>query len=128
MAKVLLIESDCILGSDTRQILNLAGYSVDLHVELQAAMDSADANRPDIIILDLLLAGRSGVEFLYEFRSYPEWASVPVIIYGSLSREEFSETSIGFNHLNIAAYHYKQATSIAQSCESVQRILQPAVR
>ena len=125
MARILFIYSDRLLGSNASSVLKRAGHTVDWHVDLQAAMNSADATRPDIIILDLLLAGRSGVEFLYEFRSYPEWTSVPVVIYTDVTSEEFNQAGVGFNHLYIAAYHYKPATSLAQLSKSVQRILQP---
>lgn len=125
MARVLFIESDRLLGANAKAILKRAGHSVNWHVDPQAAMNSADATRPDIIILDLLLAGRSGVEFLYEFRSYPDWTTVPVIIYSDAAREEFNQASIGFSDLSIAAYHYKPTTSIAQLCKTAERLLQP---
>lgn len=128
MARILFIESDRLFGGNARAVFKRAGHSVDWQVELQAAMNSADALRPDVIILDLLLASRSGVEFLYEFRSYPEWASVPVIIYSTVTSEEFNKVGVGFNHLNIAAYHYKPATSLTQLCQSLGRVLQPATR
>lgn len=128
MARILFIESDRLLGNNAKLALKRAGHSVDWQVDLQAAMNSADATRPDIIILDLLLANRSGVEFLYEFRSYPEWANVPVIIYSTVTSEEFSEAGVGFNYLNIAAYHHKPATSLDLLCKSVERILQPIAR
>ncbi len=125
MARILFIESDRILGGNACRIMKRAGHGIDWHVDPQAAMDSADAVRPDIVILDLILAGRSGIEFLYEFRSYPEWTDVPVMIYSSVSAEDFNSADVGFKHLNIAAYHYKPATTIAELLMSVERILSP---
>src|SRR5438067_373225 len=126
MARILFIESDRILGANAKKILKRAGHSVDLHVDPQSAMDSADATPPDLIILDLLLAGRSGVEFLYEFRSYPEWAQLPAIIYSNVPPEDFNAAGMGFKQLGIAAYYYKPATSINELVRSIDRILQPA--
>lgn len=126
MARILFIEPDRILGANTVRIMKRAGHTVDWHVDPQAAMDSADAGRPDIVILDLMLAGRSGIEFLYEFRSYPEWAGVPVIIYSNVPAEEFSAANVGFRQLDITAYHYKPLVGIAELLKSVERILQPA--
>lgn len=126
MARILFIESDYLLGANAVKILKHSGHSVDLHVDPQAAMDSADAEHPDIIILDLLLAGRSGVEFLYELRSYPEWAKLPVIIYSNVPADEFTGAGIGFSQLDIAGYFYKPATPISELAKSIERILQPA--
>lgn len=126
MARILFIEPDRLLGANTKKILKHSGHSVDWHVDPQAAMDSADASHPDIIILDLFLAGRSGVEFLYELRSYPEWAKLPIIIYSNVPAEEFAVAGHSFNQLDIAAYYYKPATPISELSRSIDRILQPA--
>lgn len=126
MARILFIEPDRLLGANAVKILKHSGHSVDLQVDPQAAMDSADAMHPDIIVLDLLLAGRSGVEFLYELRSYPEWAKLPVIIYSNVPVEEFSGAGIGFNQLDITAYYYKPAMPISELVRSIDQILQPA--
>lgn len=124
MARVLLIEPDKIIAGNVRSVLRSQGHGVDWQADPQAAMDSADAIRPDIVITDLLLAGRSGVEFLYEFRSYPEWSEVPIIIYSSVSPEEFSASTVGLESLNVAAYHYKPQTTSKQLCQSIDRVLQ----
>lgn len=125
MARILFIEPDRILGANARKILKHAGHNVDWHVDPQTAMDSADAAHPDIIILDVFLAGRSGVEFLYEFRSYPEWSKLPVVIYSNVPSEEFNSAGIGFNQLGISDYFYKPTTKISDLLKSVDRILQP---
>jgi DNA-binding response OmpR family regulator len=126
MARILFIEPDRLLGANAKNILKRAGHSVDWHVDPQAAMDSADAAHPDIIILDLLLAGRSGIEFLYELRSYPEWARLPVIIYSNVPAEEFTVAGIGAAQLDIAAYFYKPTTPISLLAKSIDQILQTA--
>ncbi|HZP55756.1 MAG TPA: response regulator [Candidatus Saccharimonadales bacterium] len=121
MANVLLIESDKILAVNASKALKKSGHKVIWQVDPQLALDSADTKLPDVIILDLILANRGGVEFMYEFRSYPDWQAVPIIIFSSLSPEELRGVLNGFNHLNISAYHYKSSTSLAQLSESVNR-------
>src|ERR1041385_8833501 len=101
MAQVLLIESDRIIAENAAKVLRKAGYEVDWQVEPQFALDSADSTVPKVIILDLILANRGGVEFLYEFRSYPDWQSIPIVLFSSLSPEELKGTLDGFDHLNI---------------------------
>lgn len=125
MARILFIEPDRILGANAVRIMKLAGHLLDWQVDPQVAIDSADSSHPDIIVLDLLLAGRSGVEFLYEFRSYPEWSDVPAIIYSNVPADEFGAENTSFGHLNIVAYHYKPATPIAKLLKSIEKNLQP---
>jgi len=123
MARVLLLESDTILASGVSQALQRRGHSVDWQVDPQTATNSSDHRKPDLIILDLLLAGRSGVEFLYELRSYPDWRELPVVIYSSVNPSEISPSLAGLSQLNILAYYHKPSTSLSQLTQSVDGIL-----
>lgn len=125
-ARVLLLESDRLLADTISQALRKHGHSVDWQVEPQAATDSLDSQMPNVIIMDLMLAGRSGIEFLYELRSYPEWQTLPVIIFSHLSPHELSQSVDSLNQLNIAAFHYKPTTSLENLVQSVEQQLQPA--
>lgn len=126
MARVLLLETDKPLAVNLQKFLEDGGHEVDWQVDPQLAMDSADMRRPDIVILDLLLASRSGVEFLYEFRSYPDWQQLPVVVFSNLSVGEVGSSAIGFDELNIAAFHYKPTTSLAELSATIDGLLQPA--
>lgn len=123
--RILLIEADRILARNVSSYLNGRGYRVDWQVNPQSAIQSADTNPPDLIILDLLLAGRNGVEFLYEFRSYPDWQEVPVIIFSSVPESEID--SVSFEHLDIKAFHYKLTAALNDLALSVDRVLQPLI-
>lgn len=125
MSRVLLIESDKILADNLTSFLGGAGHKVDWQLEPQTAVDAADTTRPDVVIMDLLLAGRSGMEFINEFRSYPDWQALPLIIYSDISPEQFA-LSGGFEHLGVAAYHHKPVTSLPELMASVEAALQPA--
>lgn len=126
MANVLIIESDRILADNISQMLEQAGHQTAWNLDPQAAIDSADSKTPDAIIIDLMLAGRSGIEFLYEFRSYPEWQNVPVIVFSDITPEEFDHAGTGFSQLNVAAYHYKPITKLSDLLASIDTVLQPA--
>jgi DNA-binding response OmpR family regulator len=125
MAKLLLIESDAVLAAGAIKTLKKSGHSVDWQVDPQTALDKADKDLPELIILDIMLAGHSGVEFLYEFRSYPDWGRIPVVVFCSLSAEELKEALSGLEHLNLESYHYKPSTTLAELAATVERILKP---
>jgi CheY-like chemotaxis protein len=126
MAKILLLEADRMLANNFSRYLKGLGHKVTWELEPQEAIYSVDKNQLDAIIIDLLLAGRSGIEFLYEFRSYPEWQKLPVIIFSNIAAAEINDCLKAFEHLNIAAYHYKPTTSLAQLGKTLERTLQPA--
>lgn len=123
MCKILLIETDRMLASNLQSFLDCLGHEIEWQVDPQLAVFSADENRPDIVILDLMLASRSGVEFLYEFRSYPDWQKLPVIVFSNVSERELGQCISSFPQLNISAYHYKPQTTLGQLAQTIDKIL-----
>ena len=128
MSRILLIEADKLLADNISGCLKKAGQAVEWHVSPQAAMESADQQKPDLIILDLLLAGHGGLEFLFELRSYPEWQDLPVILFSHISEAELENSGTGLQQLKIAAFHHKPRTTAAELAASVEAVLarQPA--
>jgi DNA-binding response OmpR family regulator len=112
MARVMLLETDAILAKSAINYLESCGHSVDWQVDPQEAIISIDVQPVDIVILELVLAGRSGVEFLYEMRSYPDWLSLPVVIFTTIPQREVGASLAGFEQLNIRAYHQKHNTPL----------------
>jgi DNA-binding response OmpR family regulator len=113
MAQILLIEPDRVLAESYVQALLHAGHEVQAAGSAQAAVLSADAIAPDLVILELQLVGHSGIEFLYEFRSYSDWQNTPVIIQTQVPRSEFADNWELLNReLGVKTYLYKPRTSL----------------
>lgn len=126
MARVLLIETDHNLAANVGEYLRRDGYEVIWHKDPQAAIESADIEHPEIVVLDLVLSSHNGVEFLYELRSYPEWQRLPVIIFSNVTQAELEASHQGLAQLDIAAYHYKPITRLDELAQSVKLALQLA--
>lgn len=88
MKHILLIEPDYVLAKTTSQYLVAQNYAVSHCADAQSAVALADDNPPDVVVLELQLAAHSGIEFIYEFRSYTDWANVPIIVLSSLAGSE----------------------------------------
>lgn len=117
---ILIIEADRLLAKNLSVGLRRAGHKVTRKTDAQAAITAADSSTPDAIILDLLLANRSGVEFLYELRSYPDWKDIPVIIYSSVRP---SELPTGFlEEFGIAKAFYKPLVKLADLTDEIQSL------
>ena len=87
-------------------------YDVICEVDPQAALDTIEDNPPDLIIMELLLPGRSGLEFLYELKSYPDWQGIPVLIFSSLAAVELSDSAEVFETMGVKAVYHKPWTSL----------------
>jgi CheY-like chemotaxis protein len=125
MAKVLLLETDHILAKNLSKYLRGLGHKISWCVEPQEAIDIADKKPPDVIVLDLMLANhRSGIEFLYELRSYPEWQNLPVVIFSHVAAEDLRGCLDSLKQLNVSAYRYKPTTSLSDLAKSINEALE----
>jgi chemotaxis family two-component system response regulator PixH len=70
-----LTEREIISGCVKR-----AGLSVATANSVEDATAKISSDRPDIIILDVVLPGRSGFEFCRELKGNPETSGIPVIL------------------------------------------------
>jgi DNA-binding response OmpR family regulator len=116
MKRVLLIEPDQILADTyARAIEENVLTTVTSVSSAQAAIMAADENMPDLVVLELQLIEHSGIEFLYEFRSYSEWQSIPVIIHSIVPFSEFGGSwQLLKDELGVCEYLYKPHTTLRQ--------------
>lgn len=121
MAKVLLIEPDRVLADTYRRALQTAGHHVYICASAQAGVLAADQVNPDLVVLELQLVAHNGAEFLYEFRSYPDWQQVPVIVHTHVPPAHFGGSLPAIRQqLGICEYLYKPTTTLRQLLGAVQ--------
>ena len=81
MAKrVLLIEDEPNIIEAISFILSRDGWTVHTHADGETAMTKVRATPPDLIILDVMLPGRSGFDILRDLRADPETQATPVMM------------------------------------------------
>jgi DNA-binding response OmpR family regulator len=123
MSKVLLIEPDRVLQHLYSDHLKQSGHSVTSVYNAQDALTLADQEMPDVIILELQLIEHSGIEFLYEFRSYVDWQAIPVIINTIVPPTEFRDSyKLLMNELGVRTYLYKPHSTLKQLDESLAAV------
>jgi DNA-binding response OmpR family regulator len=77
--RVLVVEDDRALGEFLKQGMELEGHQVEWVEDGEAALVHAAADRPDLIVLDLSLPKRDGMEVLAELRQLRNDAAVLVL-------------------------------------------------
>lgn len=90
MINILLVEDDAWLAEMESRVLEQAGYKVIVAPHALAAIDQIDLQTPDIIILDVLLAGSTAFSLLNELQSHDDTKQIPVILCTNLA-EQFSD-------------------------------------
>jgi len=78
--RVLLIEDEPNIIEAISFILSRDGWTVHTHADGVTAMDKIARTPPDLIILDVMLPGRSGYDILRDLRANPATADLPVMM------------------------------------------------
>ncbi len=110
---ILLLEPNTLLATTYSRALQHAGFTVTSVTSAQSAVSAADVQQPDLVVLELYLPVHSGVEFLHEFRSYPEWRHVPIVVHSSLppTKTTVAEETL-YRDLGVSVILYKPRTSL----------------
>jgi signal transduction histidine kinase/DNA-binding response OmpR family regulator len=77
---VLVVEDDAALADLLRRNLEKEGWRVTVAEDGRAALSRVSERPPDIILLDLLMPGMDGFQFLAELRQNPVWHSIPTVV------------------------------------------------
>ena len=71
-----------------REILLSRGFEVRVAYNGPSALVSVDQQRPDLILLDIMMPQMSGMDVLDRLRANPATASVPVILVTAKDQDE----------------------------------------
>ncbi len=78
--RVLLIEDEPNIIEAIRFILSRDGWRVQVHSDGTTAVATIAASQPDVLVLDVMLPGKSGFDIMQELRAMPEMAALPVLM------------------------------------------------
>lgn len=86
MKKILIIEDDLLISSLVQFRLKKDGYETILVSDGNAGIKAIDTENPDLIITDVMMPYKSGIEVIhYARKTKPH---VPIIVLSSLGEEE----------------------------------------
>lgn len=122
---ILLIEPNKVLAATYVMALTDVGHTVSHAHTAQTAVAMADEKKPNLVILELQMARHNGVEFLYEFKSYPEWRRIPVIILSVLPLDELEELTVLRRELSVSSILSKTQTTLNDLCQAVAKLEKP---
>ncbi|HZQ19768.1 MAG TPA: response regulator [Terriglobales bacterium] len=84
--KILLIDDSRFLRMANERALTLAGHEVLSAADGEEGLRLACEQKPDLVVLDLMLPKLPGLEVLRKLRSRPDTASMPVVVISGLSQ------------------------------------------
>jgi two-component system, OmpR family, response regulator len=93
--KVLLVEDDIRVAAAVRRGLVAEGFSVDLATDGTEGLWKATEYHYDLLILDLMLPGRSGSEICRELRARKDWTPILILTAREGAHDETDALDIG---------------------------------
>ncbi len=119
--KILIVEDDRFLREIATQKLEAEGFVVANATGGKEAVDYLSTNeRPDIIVLDLILPGMSGFEVLEKIKQMEAIKNIPVIILSNLGQEEDIEKA---KKLGAVDYLVKAHFSFAEIIKKIHDVI-----
>jgi DNA-binding response OmpR family regulator len=83
MKKILIIEDDQIVANVYRNKLTVEGYRAETAADGETGLKLLRTFKPQIVILDLMLPGISGVDVIKEIRKDIEFSKVPTVVFSN---------------------------------------------
>jgi two-component system phosphate regulon response regulator PhoB len=119
MATVLIIEDDA-------EIRNVYGYALEQHGfavlqadNAQSGLDMINQNQPDVVLLDMLMPGTSGLDMLKESKMHQRYPHIKVVVFSNIDTPRVTQQA---KELGVAAYLLKVETTPSQLVEAIQRL------
>jgi len=83
----MVVDDESDITNLLKLILEAEGYEVVTAESGEKALELAEIETPDLILLDLMMPGKSGLETCRCFKARPRTRNTPVIIFSALGRE-----------------------------------------
>ena len=118
--KILIIEDDKFLRELIAQKLIKEGYDIAEAVDGEKGIKAVGEEKPDLVLLDLVLPGIDGFEVLARMKGDPETAQVPVIILSNLGQKDDIEKGLKMGAVD---YLIKAHFTPAEIIEKIRIVL-----
>jgi DNA-binding response OmpR family regulator len=118
---ILVVEDDKFLRELISQKLLKEGYNVSQAVDGEEGVKKVREEKPNLVLLDLILPGIDGFEVLAQMRQDKDSALTPVIILSNLGQKEDIEKGL---KLGATDYLIKAHFTPGEIIEKIKGILQ----
>lgn len=118
---ILVVEDDKFLRDLIAQKLLKEGFDVVEAIDGEQGVKKIEEEKPDLVLLDLILPGIDGFEVLSRTKENPILAEIPVIILSNLGQKDDIEKGL---NLGAVDYLIKAHFTPGEIIEKVKKILE----
>ena len=118
--QVLVVDDDPNIADMVRQFLPESDYKLDSALDGLAGLQAVGANRPDIILLDLIMPRLDGFGFIHKLRANPQTRDLPIIV---ISAKDLSEAESARLKETVASVIRKQGFQAEKLVQEIKSAL-----
>ena len=120
MTKIVVADDDRMFRKAAETTLRRQGYVVATASDGEEALQLIRSERPDIIVLDLIMPKLQGFDVLQVLKQDSLTAAIPVIVLSSLTQEQDKQEALD---LGAVAYFNKATFSLGELVKQVESTL-----
>ena len=92
--KILIVEDEEVLSKVLREKFENEGFETEIATDGEMVMDMVKKTKPDLVLLDLLLPKKLGLEVLKEMKLDAEVKDVKVLVLSNLDDDQDIKTAL----------------------------------
>lgn len=119
--KILVVEDDKFLRELITQKLAREGYDVKEAVDGEDGVVKVKEEKPDIILLDLILPGIDGFEVLAKIKEDSEVENIPVVILSNLGQRDDVERGLKLGAVDFLIKAHFTPGEIIEKIEKIMK-------
>ncbi len=119
MKKILFIEDEPTLQKTIGEVLKQEGYEVTSALDGESGLRMAQSQKPDLILLDLVLPRMHGFEVLKGLKGDKETQNIPIIVLTNL--EEMTDIDKAIE-LGATTYLVKAQYSLEEVVDKIKKV------
>ena len=90
--RILIVDDEDEVREFVSTVLEENSYVPVIATNGEEAMDMIRQNRPDLVILDILMPKQSGIRMYRELKTNDSFKDIPVVIYSGVAKRTFLRT------------------------------------
>jgi len=98
--KVLSVDDEAETREFVATVLEENGYDPLVAVNGEEALQIMQKEKPDLIIMDILMPKRSGINLYRELKKSPALRNIPVIVYSGIAKRTLLRAQTGLSEIS----------------------------
>lgn len=125
MTRILIVEDDPLMSRMYEKIFKFEQYEVELAGDGEEGLKKAKAFKPTLILLDVMMPKKNGIETLKELKQSADLKKIPVVMLTNLAGQKDAETALS---LGAVKYIVKSEYDPKQVSDMVKEVLKGYTR